>query len=703
MKKLYFILLALFIMASSCKQKEAKAPISENPLLTEYQTPFQVPPFDQIKNEHYMPAFMEGIKKGDEDIKQIVENKESPTFQNTIEAFDYAGKLLTKVSSVFFNLTDANTNDSLQKIQNEVTPLLSKHSDNIYMNASLFKRIKELYDSHDKLNLTHEQSRLLEKTYKLFVKKGANLDAEKQKRLREVNEQLSMLSVKFGDNLLAETKAFKLVIDKKEELSGLPQSLIDAAATDAKNIKMEGKWVFTLDNSSIMPFLTYADKRELREKMLNAYMNRSNNGNAHDNKIVMKQLVNLRIEKANLLGYKNYASLMLDNRMAKTPENAYALLNKIWEPALKIAQADAVELQAYISKDGKNFKLEPWDWRYYAEKVRKAKYDLDEEQIRPYLALENVKQGAFMVANKLYGLTFSEIKDIPKYHKDNSVYEVKDKDGSHLGLLYMDFFPRESKRGGAWCGSFRNQYKEKGVNIRPVMTVVCNFSKPTANMPALLSFDEASTLFHEFGHSLQGLLSQVSYPSLNDLVQDYVELPSQVMENWAADPEVLALYAKHYKTGQTMPKELIEKLEKSKYFGQGFATIEYLAAALLDMNYHTINSPDKTLDVTKFENEAMGKIGLISEILPRYKTTYFRHISDDGYAAGYYVYIWAQVLDADAFQAFKDKGIFDQSTAKRFREYVLEKGSSEDEMEAYKHFRGAEPSITPLLKRKGFL
>jgi peptidyl-dipeptidase Dcp len=560
-----------------------------------------------------------------------------------------------------------------------------------------------LYDSRYKLKLTYEQTRLLEKTYKLFVKKGANLDPEKQKRLREVNEQLSMLSVKFGDNLLAETKAFKLIIDKKEDLSGLPQSLIDAAAENAKHANMEGKWVFTLDNSSIMPFLTYADNRDLREKMLKAYMNRSNNGNAFDNKSVMKQMVNLRAEKANLLGYKNFASLMLENRMAKTPENAYALLHKIWEPALKTAKQDAAELQASIAKDGKTFKLEPWDWRYYSEKIRKSKYSLDEEQIRPYLALENVKQGAFMVANKLYGLTFTELKEIPKYHPDNSVYEVKDKDGSHLGILYMDFYPRESKRGGAWCGAFRNQYKEKGVNIRPVMTVVCNFSKPTANAPALLSFDEASTLFHEFGHSLQGLLSQVSYPSLNDLVQDYVELPSQVMENWAGDPEVLALYAKHYKTGQPIPKELVEKLEKSKYFGEGFATVEYLAAALLDMDYHTINAPDEHLDITKFETASLGKIGLIPEILPRYKSTYFRHISDDGYAAGYYVYVWAQVLDADAFQAFKEKGIFDQGTAKLFRENVLEKGSSEDEMEAYKHFRGAEPGITPLLKRKGFL
>ena len=703
MKKLYYIFLASIIMVSSCKQKEAKTPRPENPLLTEYQTPFQVPPFDQIKTEHFMPAFTEGMKKEEEDIKQITGNKEFPTFKNTIEALDYSGRLLTDVQSVFFSLTSANTNDTLQKIQKEITPVLTKHGDNILLNPYLFKHIKSVYENQDKANLNEEQKRLLDKTFKRFIRNGAGLDSVKQKRLREINEQMASLSVKFGDNLLKETKAFRLILDKNADLSGLPESLISAAVEDAKNAKMKGKWVFTLDNASIMPFLTYADNRDLREKILKGYINRGNNNNEFDNKQVIGEIFNLRLEKAQLLGYKNYASLAIEERMAKNPGNVYKLLNKLWEPALKTSKKEAADLQAFIIKEGKNFKLQPWDWRYYAEKVRKEKYNLDEEQIRPYFALENVKQGAFMVANKLYGITFTEIKDIPKYHADNFVYEVKEKDGKHIGILYMDFHPRASKRGGAWCGGFREQYKFQGSNISPVVSIVCNFSKPTTDAPALLSFDEANTLFHEFGHGLQALLSNITYPGVANLVRDYVELPSQVMENWASDPEVINMYAKHYKTGKPIPKELLDKMMNSRFFNEGFATVEYLAASLLDMDYHTLAEPINKLDVLKFEAASMNKIGLIPEILPRYRTTYFNHISNSGYAAGYYVYVWAQVLDADAFQAFKDKGIFDQATAKLFRKNILEKGSSEDEMEAYKHFRGAEPDINPLLKRKGFL
>ena len=703
MKKLYYILLASIIMNLSCKQKEIKTSHIENPLLTEYQTPFHVPPFDQIKTEHFMPAFNEGMKKEVEDIRQIVENKEIPNFQNTIEALDYSGRLLTDVQSVFFSLTSANTNDTLQKIQKEVTPVLTKHSDNILLNPDLFKRIKAVHENQDKAKLNEEQKRLLDKTYKRFIRNGAGLDSVKQKRLREINEEMASLSVKFGDNLLKETKAFKLILDKKTDLAGLPESLISAAVEDAKNAKMEGKWLFTLDNSSIMPFLSYADNRDLREKILKGYINRGNNNNEFDNKQVIGQIFNLRLEKAQLLGYKNYAALAIEERMAKNPGNVYKLLNKLWEPALNTSIKEAADLQAFIIKEGKNFKLQPWDWRYYTEKVRKEKYNLDEEQIRPYFALENVKQGAFMVATKLYGITFTEIKDIPKYHSDNIIYEVKEKDGKHIGILYMDFHPRASKRGGAWCGGFRDQYKIQGRNISPVVSIVCNFSKPTADSPALLSFDEANTLFHEFGHGLQALLSNITYPGVANLVRDYVELPSQVMENWASDPEVINMYAKHYKTGQPIPKELLDKMMNSRFFNEGFATVEYLAASLLDMDFHTLGEPINKLDVLKFETASMNKIGLIPEILPRYRTTYFNHISNSGYAAGYYVYVWAQVLDADAFQAFKDKGIFNQATAKLFRENILEKGSSEDEMEAYKRFRGIEPDIAPLLKRKGFL
>lgn len=704
MKKLGFIvIIVIAFMDTSCKTKDAKHQASGNPFFSAYDTPFEVPPFNLIKNEHYMPAFTEGMKQQNDEIKQIVDNKEAPTFSNTIEALDFSGRLLTNVSYVFYSLTSANTNDTLQTIQKEISPVLAAHNDNIIMNAGLFKRVKAVYDSREQLKLSAEQAKLLEKTYKNFIRNGAGLDSAKQARLRDVNKELASLTVKFGDNLLKETKAFKLIIDKKEDLAGLPQTLIDAAADDAKKAKLEGKWVFTLDNASIMPFLTYADKRELREKILKAYAARGNNNNANDNKEVMEQLVNLRAEKANLLGYKTYADLRLEERMAKTPEKAYELLNKLWAPALKVSQNEAAELQAYIDKEGGKFKLQPWDWRYYSEKVRKAKYDLDEEQLKPYFSLENVRHGAFMVANKLYGITFTELKDIPKYHTDNYVYEVKDKDGSHLGILYMDFHPRASKRGGAWCGGFCDHYKYQDKEVSPVVSIVCNFSKPTADAPALLTFDEANTLFHEFGHGLQALFSRVSYPGVSDLVRDYVELPSQFMENFASSPEVIPMYAKHYKTGQPIPKELVEKIEKSKLFNEGFATVEYLAAALLDMDYHTLTAPDKNLDILKSEEASMKKIGLIPEILPRYRTTYFNHISSDGYAAGYYVYIWAAVLDADAFEAFKENGIFDQKTAKLFRENVLEKGGSEDEMTAYKRFRGVEPSITPLLKRRGLL
>jgi peptidyl-dipeptidase Dcp len=701
--KIFIIALLVFEIMTSCNSYEMKVPVSGNPLLNEYNTPFQVPPFDLINDKDYIPAFKEGIKRQEDEIKQIIENKEKPTFDNTIAAFDYSGRLLSEVSSVFYSLTGANTNDSLQNIQKEITPLLTRHSDNLIMNAGLFNRIKAVYESPAKSGLTPEQTMLLVKTYKRFVRNGAGLDAEKQKRLREVNEQMASLSVKFGNNLLKETKAFKLVIDKEEDLAGLPASVKDAAADEASKAKENGKWVFTLDNASVMSFLTYADNRVLREKMLKAYAHRGNNNNGEDNKEIMSQLINLRAEKANLLGYKNYAALRLEERMAKTPEKAIELLDKLWEPALKVAAEELDEYQAYIAKEGGKFKLESWDWRYYAEKVRKEKYDLDEEQIRPYFALENVRQGAFMVANKLFGLSFNEIKNIPRYHPDNVVYEVKDKDGAHLGVLYMDFHPRESKRGGAWCGSFREQYKQNGKNISPVVTIVCNFSKPAAEAPALLNFDEANTLFHEFGHALQALLSKVTYPGVGDLVRDYVELPSQVLENWASDPEVINLYAKHYKTGKPIPAELLDKMMKSRLFNEGFATVEYLAASFLDMDYHTIAAPVKDLDVVSFEEKSMRSRGLMPQILPRYRTTYFNHISSEGYAAGYYVYIWAAVLDADAFEAFKEKGIFDQKTAQLFRENVLEKGGSEDEMEAYKRFRGSEPSITPLLRRRGLL
>ncbi|MEI7594321.1 MAG: M3 family metallopeptidase [Bacteroidota bacterium] len=703
MKKQLFIL-AIFTMVSAvgCKDKKKEESKNQNPFLTEWDTPYGVAPFDKIKNEHFLPAFQEGIKQQQAEVDSIINNSAEPNFENTIEALEHSGSLLSKVSNVFYILLGALTNEEMQKIAQEIAPQISTHSDNINLNPKLWIRIKKVYEQKDKLKLNPEQQKLLEETYKDFVRGGADLDSLKQKRFREINQELSVLSLKFSENVLAENNRFKLIIDKKEDLAGLPESLIAAGADAAKENKMEGKWIYTLQNPSIMPFLQYSQKRVLREKILKAYFNRGNNGDSIDNKENINKIVNLRLERANLLGYPTHAAFILDENMAKTEANVYKLLDQVWTPAIKVAQNEAKELQAMMTKDGVKDKLQPWDWRYYAEKLRKEKYDLDEESLRPYFELNNVRNGAFELATRLYGLKFIERKDIPSYHADAQVYEVQEADGSHKGLLYMDFFPRESKRGGAWMNSFRKQSKKDGKNISPIISVVCNFSKPTADQPALLTFDEVNTLFHEFGHALQGLLSNCTYNSLSgtSVPRDFVELPSQIMENWAGQPEVLALYAKHFKTGVVIPKELIDKLGNSKYFNQGFETSEFIAAAYLDMNYHTIAKAEK-IDVLEFEKKALAKIGLIPEISVRYKSTYYNHIFSGGYSAGYYSYTWAGVLDADAFNAFVEKGIFDKATATSFRKNILERGGTLDAMEMYKAFRGSEPKIEPYLKRKG--
>lgn len=703
MKKLTLISFIILLMTLvSCNKNEQCN--SDNPLLCSYNTPFEVPPFEKIQNKHFKPAFEVAIKQHNDEIAAIVNNTEAPTFDNTVAALDYSGILLEKIGSVFYNLNSANTNDSLQQIAQEVSPMLSAHEDEILFNAQLFSRIKAVYDQKSTLKLTPEQDRVLSETYKDFISGGAGLDSVNKEKLGKINSELSVLTLKFGQNLLAETNAFKLTIDNKNDLEGLPQGLIDAAAEDATKDGKSGKWVFTLNNPSIMPFLQYSSKRDLREKMFRAYMMRGNNGNDKDNKALINQIVNLRLQRAKLLGYTDHASLVLDRNMAQNPQNVYNLLNQLWEPALKRAKDEMADLQSFIDKEGKSFKLEAWDWRYYAEKVRKEKYDLDEEQLKPYFKLENVREGIFQVANKLYGLQFSEINDIPKYHPDVVAYEVKNADGSHLAVLYLDFFPRESKRGGAWMTSYRDQYKKDGQNISSVISLVCNFTKPTADQPSLLTLDEVETFFHEFGHALHGMLSNCTYRSVSgtSVPRDFVELPSQIMENWAVEPEVLALYAKHYKTGEAMPASLIEKMEKSQHFNQGFATVEYLAASFLDMGFHTI-SDTASINVVELEKTTLDKINLMPEIISRYRSTYFNHIFAGGYSAGYYSYVWAEILDADAFDAFKQKGIFDPSLAKAFRENVLEKGGSEDPMVLYKRFRGEEPQITPLLKRRGLL
>ncbi len=689
-------MMMLLAQTISCTKEE------QNPFFTDWKTPFGAPPFNEIKPKDYLPAFKEGISRQQREIAAISDNKEAPTFENTIEALERSGKLLDKVSSVFYNLNSALTSDTLQKIAKEVSPLLSKHHDDINLNAKLFARIKTVYEQRNNLSLSVEQNRLLEKYYKDFVRGGANLNEADKKKLRKINKELSLLSLKFGENILKENNRFEMILNKKEELRGLPRNVIIAAAQTAKERGYDGKWVFTLHKPSLIPFLQYSDKRVLREKMFKGYISRGNHDDELDNKDNVRKIVNLRIEKAHLLGYKSHADFVLEENMAKNPHNVYNLLDKIWQPALVMAKKEAAELQRTINKSGGKFKLMPWDWWYYAEKLRKEKYDLDEEALRPYFKLENVRAGAFEVAHRLYGITFTERKDIPVYHKDVKVFEVKEADGRHIGLLYTDYFPRASKRGGAWMEAYRKQSRMDGKKITPIICNVCNFSKPAGDKPALLSFEEVQTLFHEFGHALHGLLSDCTYPSLSgtDVARDFVETFSQVMENWAAEPQVLKMYAHNYKTGKPIPQGLIEKIRNSGHFNQGFATVEYLAAAYLDMDWHTLTQTND-YDVNKFETKAMDKIGLIPQIVVRYRSPYFSHIFAGGYSAGYYSYIWAEVLDADAFQAFKENGIFDKKTAESFRKNMLSRGGTEDAMTLYKRFRGREPDIEPLLERRG--
>lgn len=694
--------LAVVLGACNSSKKSDVATTTPNPFFTEYTTPFGVPPFDKIEVAHYKPAFLKGMEEHKQEIDAIVNNPQEPTFENTIVAIDQAGELLTKVSYAFGGQSSVNTTDEIQELEQEIYPLLSAHSDDISLNPALFARVKVVYDNQASLGLDKEQKKLLEETYKGFVRSGANLDADKQTRLRELNEQISILELTFGQNVLKETNGFKLVIDNKEDLSGLPETLIAAAAETAAADSMEGKWVFTLHNPSVMPFLQYADNRALREKMFNAYVCRGNNNNANDNKEVISKLVTARLEKAKLLGYEDFAAYILEENMAKNEKNVYQLLDQLWTPALKKANEELADINAEIKKEGGDFTAEAWDWRYYADKARQAKFDLDENEVRPYLELNNVRDGAFYVANKLYGITFTEITDIPKPDPDAYAFECKDKDGAPLGILYMDFYTRPGKGGGAWCGGYRSQTYKDGKKVTPVVTTVFNYSKPAAGQPALLSADEAETVFHEFGHALHGLFGDVHYYGVSGVPRDFVELPSQIMEHWAFEPEVLKVYAKHYKTGEVIPQEIVDKIVKSGKYGQGFATVEYLASSLLDMDYHVLKEVPAGLNVEKFEGEAMYGRGLPKQIAPRYWGTYFGHTMEGGYTAGYYSYIWAEVLDADAFEAYKETGdIFNQEVAAKFRTCVLTPGGIDDAMVMYKNFRGKEPGVEPLLKNRG--
>lgn len=676
---------------------------NSNPFFTEWQTPFQSPPFDQIKEEHYMPAFNRGMEEHLKEVEAIANNIEAPTFENTIEAMEKSGKLLDKVSYVFFNLSSANTNDEMKAIQKEVSPLLSKHNDDIKLNPKLYARIKTLMDRQHELGLDTEQKQLLKDYYKEFVRGGANLSKEQKDKLREINEELTILSVQFSENVLNEDNAFQMILETEEELAGLPENIRNAAAEAASAKGHDGKWLFTLHKPSLIPFIQYSDRRDLREKLYKGYINRGDNNNQYDNKEIIAKIINLRIRKAQLLGYETHADFVLEETMAKTAENVYELLDQVWEPALKMAKQERAMMQKMIDDEGGDFELASWDWWYYAEKIRKQNYDLNEDEIRPYLKIDNVINGSFILANRLFGITFEERTDIPKYHPDVKTYEVKDEDGSTIGLYLSDWFYRDSKRGGAWMNAYRKQSAMDGKEVLPIITNVGNFTKPTADTPSLISLDEAETLFHEFGHALHGLLSECTYPSISgtDVPRDFVEFPSQVMENWVLEPEMLKSYALHYKTGEVMPQELIEKIKKADTFNQGFKTVEYLAASYLDMAWHTLDKVEER-DVNAFEKAALDKIGLIPEIISRYRTTYFRHIVG-GYSSGYYSYIWSEVLDADAFEAFKENGIFDKATAKSYRENVLSKGGTEEAMDMYVAFRGHKPDIKPLLVRRGLM
>ncbi len=701
MKNLTFALAVLLLISFGC-QNQKKPEMKINPLLQSWNTPYGVPPFDKIETDDFLPAFKSALAIHNREIEAILSNNEAPSFENTIATLDRSGELLDRVDNVFNNLNSANTNPEMQKLAQEISPMITAHFDDIRLDKRLFKRIKTVHDQRENLNLTTEQAMLLTKTYERFVRGGANLPDDQKEKFREINKQLGLLSLTFRENQLAETNDFKLIIENEADLSGLPEGVIAAAAETAEADSLPGKWVFTLQKPSLIPFITYSDKRELREKLFKGYINRGNNNNAHDNKDIVNKMVNLRLDRARMLGYDNHAAYVLDNNMAKTPDKVYELIGSLMEAALPVAKDEAVALQKMIDAGGGGFELQPWDWWYYAEKLKKERYAFDDEVLRPYFQLENVRQGVFDVAGKLYGLKFVQRDDLPVYHPDVEVYEVQESNDSTLGILYMDFFPRESKRSGAWMTSFRKQYKRDGKNVIPVIQVVCNFSKPTGDTPALLSFEEASTLFHEFGHALHGLLSDCNYVTLSGTAvsRDFVELPSQIMENWAADPQVLKMYARHYKTGEPIPEELIQKMKNASHFNQGFVTVEFISAALLDMDWHTITE-NRDFDVMEFERKSLENMHMIPQIVVRYRSPYFAHIFAGGYSAGYYSYAWAEVLDADAFEAFKENGIFDTATANSFRENLLSKGGTEDPMKLYVRFRGKEPTIDAMLKRKG--
>ena len=689
---------------SEKKQVAPTAVAAANPLLSPFETPFGVPPFETIKDEHYEAAFDDAMRQHLAEVQQIIDSSDEPSFQNTVAALDYAGGMLTRVALVFFAKQGADTNDTVQQIAKTVAPKLSAHVDSISMNPDLFARVKEVYDARESLKLTGEQRRLLELTYKNFVRGGALLDDAQKKRMTEINSRLSLLSVQFGDNLLAENNSFELIVDDEKALAGLPKASIDAAAEKAAKDGKDGQWKFTLHKPSWIPFMQYADNRSLREKMFKGYATKGNHNDDHDNKAILLEMVKLRLARANLLGYKSHAHYILEENMAQTPKKVAELLEQLWDGALPAAERELKALKKLLRKDVGKSKFEPWDWFYYTEKLRAQKYDLNENELRPYFQLEKVQQGAFDVATKLYGLQFIKREDLPVYSEDVTTFEVQDAAGKHVGVLYLDYFPRPGKQQGAWMTEYRGQEIRDGEFVHPVIVNVLNFPRPTKDMPSLLSLEEVETLFHEFGHGLHGLLSNVTYPSLSgtNVPRDFVELPSQFMENWAEESEVLKTYALHYKTGEAISDDVIKKIKAAAHFNQGFETVEYLAASFLDMKWHTLTENPGDVDVNAFEDKALHEINLMDEIISRYKSTYFAHIFSGGYSSGYYSYIWSAVLDSDAFSAFKEQEtLFDPETAAKFRDNILTRGNTAKPIDLFVAFRGREPSIEPLLEKRG--
>ena len=698
MKKFLLILIPLSMILFSCSDQKA----DENPFFVEWNTPFGAPPFDQIHEDHYLPAIEEGIRQHQAEIDAIVNNAAAPTFENTIVAYDQAGGLLRRISPVFGGLRSAETNPRLQEIARETTPMLSAHYNSIRLNEDLFERIQAVYNQRHDIGLDREQLNVVEKMYRDFERGGAALPENKREQFKEISQRMSMVSLQLSENQLAENNAFQLIIEDEADLSGLPSHVIAAAAEEANRVGLEGKWVFTTAFPSRVPFLQFADNRELRKEMLMGYVNRGDNDNENDNKELFIELMMLRQQMSEMLGYNNYAEFFTSVQMAENPQNVYDFLYRVWEPALARSKREKADMQAIIDREGKGFKLEAWDWWYYAEKVRKEKYDLDDDEVKPYFTIDNVKRGNFMLANKLWGLTFEARPEVPVYHEEVEAYEVFDRDGSHLAILLIDPHPRPGKRSGAWCGTYRSGAWEDGEWVSPIVTIVMNFTRPSGDKPAMLSWDETTTYFHEFGHAVHNFFAQGRYRRTSRSVpRDFVELPSQILENWAGEPELLKTYAIHYETGEPIPDELIERLQRSEHFNQGFINTEYLAAAILDMDWHTTKITEDT-DVNEFERASMERIGLIDEIIPRYRTTNFGHIFGSGYAAGYYVYRWAGVLDADAFFAFKESGdLFNQQMAEDFRKYILANNAIYEGMDAYVRFRGQEPDIVPFLIQKG--